>query len=157
MSDLIVMRLCSACLLGVRCRYDGKTKSNDKVLALAKVETLIPVCPEQLGGQATPRPDAEIVGGAGQDVIDNKAKVLESDGTDVTKYFVLGAQETLKLANLLGIKEAILKQRSPSCGSQRIYDGTFTKTLREGDGVTAALLKINGITVISEEDLDGKH
>lgn len=99
--------LCSACLLGVNCRYDGKTKTNDKVLALAKTETLIPVCPEQLGGQSTPRPDAEIVG----------KKVLESNGKDVTSEFQKGAKEVLKIAKLLNIEKAILKQRSPSCGS----------------------------------------
>lgn len=147
------MRLCSACLLGFRCRYDSGTKSNEKVLAIAKEETLIPFCPEQLGGQGTPRPDAEIVGGTGLDVLEGKAKVLERDGTDVTANFILGAQESLKLANLLNIREVILKQRSPSCGNSQIYDSTSTKTLMAGDGVTAAILKNNGVRVISEEEL----
>ncbi|MFH0949217.1 MAG: DUF523 domain-containing protein [Candidatus Aenigmatarchaeota archaeon] len=147
------MKLCSACLLGIRCRYDEKIKPNEKVLDLTKNEVLIPICPEQLGGLPTPRADAEIKGGDGLDVLDGKAKVVEPDGNDVTEYFVKGAKEVLKLAKLYDIKEAILKQRSPSCGSGQMYDGTFSKSLIEGDGVTSALLKRNGIKVISEEDL----
>lgn len=147
------MKLCSACLLGVRCRYDGKSMPNERVLLLSNDEILIPICPEQLGGQSTPRDDAEIVGGDGYDVLNNKARVVESNGRDVTQYFVSGAEEVLRLAELFGIKEVILKQRSPSCGTGQIYDGTFSKKLIEGDGVTAALLKRNGLEVISEEDL----
>lgn len=147
------MKLCSACLLGVKCRYDGKSKPNEKVLALSKKEVLIPICPEQFGGQPTPRPDAEIKGGDGLDVLNNKVKVVESNGTNVTHNFVDGAEEVLKLAKLFDVNEAILKQRSPSCGSGQIYDGTFSKNLIKGDGVTTALLKKNGINVISEEEL----
>ncbi|OIN90146.1 DUF523 domain-containing protein [Candidatus Berkelbacteria bacterium CG_4_9_14_0_2_um_filter_42_30] len=137
------VKLCSACLLGINCRYDGKIKSNKKVLALAKKEILIPVCPEQLGGQATPRPDAEIVGN----------KVLEPDGTDITKEFKKGAREVLKIAKLFGVKEAILKQRSPSCGSGQIYDGSFSHKIIKGDGITTWLLKKHDIKIISEEEL----
>ncbi len=147
------MKLCSACLLGIKCRYDGKSKLNEKVMALAKREVLIPVCPEQFGGQSTPRPDAEISRGDGADVLDNKAEVIESNGVNVTPNFMNGAEEVLKLAKLFNIDEAILKQRSPSCGSGQIYDGTFSKTLKKGDGVTTALLKRNGVRVISEEEL----
>jgi uncharacterized protein YbbK (DUF523 family) len=147
------MRLCSACLLGVKCRYDGRSKPNDKVIVISKKEVLIPICPEQLGGQATPRTDAETVGGDGSAVLDGKAKVMESDCTDVTDAFIRGAEETLRIAKLFGAKSAILKQRSPSCGSGQVYDGKFSKTLVKGDGVTAALLKRNGINVISEEEL----
>ena len=147
------MKLCSACLLGIKCRYDGKIFSNKKVLSLSKKEILIPICPEQFGGQATPRPNAEIIGGDGYDILNNKAKVIEPNGNDVTKYFIEGAQEVLKIAKLYDIKEAILKQRSPSCGSSQIYDGTFSKKLINGNGVTTALLKNNGLKVISEEDL----
>lgn len=138
------MKLCSACLLGIACRYDGLSKPNEKVLALAKTETLIPVCPEQLGGQPTPRPGSEIT---------RFGTVVEESGNDVTREFSKGALETLKIAKLYGIKEAIMKQRSPSCGSGQVYDGTFSKTLVKGDGIAAALLKKNGIKVISEEDL----
>ena len=100
------MKLCSACLLGINCRYNGERKPNKKVIDLAMKETLIPVCPEQLGGLATPRPPAEIKDDC----------VVNSKGTDVTKEFKQGAEEVLKIAKLFSIKEAILKLRSPSCG-----------------------------------------
>ncbi|MDD3284928.1 MAG: DUF523 domain-containing protein [Patescibacteria group bacterium] len=147
------MKICSACLLGIKCRYDGKDNTNEKVLKLSKKEILIPICPEQLGGQSTPREDAEIYSGDGFDVLKNNAKVLESNGNDVTRNFVNGAEEVLKIAKLFNINEAILKQKSPSCGCGKIYDGTFSKNLIKGDGVTCALLKENGINVISEDDL----
>lgn len=146
------IKLCSACLLGVNCRYNGISKPNKKIIALSKKEMLIPICPEQLGGQPTPRPNAEIQGGDGLDVLDKNAKVVEPNGNDVTPNFINGAEEVLKLAKLFNINEAILKQRSPSCGSGQIYDGTFQKKIVKGDGVTAALLKRNGVKVISEED-----
>lgn len=137
------MKLVSACLLGIKCRYDGKSKPDSKVLELAKIETLIPVCPEQLGGLATPRVSAEQMNG----------KVIAKDGTDMTEGFKRGAEEVLKLAKIYNCKTAILKQRSPSCGSGQIYDGTFSGTVIEGDGVTTKLLKENGIEVVSEEEL----
>jgi len=137
------MKLCSACLLGIRCRYDGKHNLNEKVVELAKREKLIPVCPERLGGLPTPREPAEIQGN----------RVVTYSGKDVTEYFERGAKKVLKIAKLLGIKEAILKQKSPSCGSGKIYDGTFSGTIIKGDGITARLLKKNGVRVISEEEL----
>ena len=136
------MKLCSACLLGINCRYDGRSKPNQKVLALASKETLIPVCPEQLGGLSTPREPAEQRG----------KKVVTKTGKDVTYNFLSGAEQVLGLAKILGIKEALLKQKSPSCGCGKIYDGTFSDKLIEGDGITTALLKKNGIEVLSEED-----
>ncbi|MEM1589322.1 MAG: DUF523 domain-containing protein [Candidatus Bathyarchaeia archaeon] len=137
------MKLCSACLLGVKCRYNGKSAFNKRVVALLKSEVLIPVCPEQLGGLPTPREPAEIVG----------SKVITRSGTDVTQNFVRGAEETLKIAKLFNIKEAILKQGSPSCGFGRIYNGTFSGKTIKGEGITAALLRKNGIKIITEEDL----
>lgn len=137
------MKLCSACLLGINCRYDGKSKPIQKVLDLAKKEILIPVCPEQLGGLPTPREPAEQKGD----------RIITKSGRNVTDDFNRGAEQVLKLARLFDLKKAILKQKSPSCGCGKIYDGTFSDTLIEGDGVTAALLKKNGIKVISEEDL----
>ena len=104
---------------------------------------MIPVCPEQLGGLPTLREPAEQKG----------KKVITKSGKDVTKFFVNGAKQVLKLAKLFGIREAILKQRSQSCGCGQVYDGTFTGTLIKGDGITTSLLKKNGIKVISEEDL----
>jgi uncharacterized protein YbbK (DUF523 family) len=150
-------KLCSACLLGINCKFDGHSKTYGRVIELTKNEVLIPVCPELYGGQATPRPDAEIVGGTGEDVLDGKAKVLDKNGNDITLQFTRGAEEVLKIANIYSITEAILKQRSPSCGSGEISDGTFSRSHRKGDGVTTALLKRNGIKVISEEDLKTKE
>ena len=147
------MKLCSACLLGIKCRYDGKSKPNAKVLALAKKEILISVCPEQLGGQQTPRPNSEIENGDGNGVLINKSKVIEHDGTNVSREFIKGAEETLKIAKLNNCNEAIMKSKSPSCGCGEVYDGTFFKNLITGDGVTTALLKNNGIKVITENDL----
>jgi uncharacterized protein YbbK (DUF523 family) len=138
------MKLVSGCLLGMKCRWDGKIKPNKKIIELSKRETLIPICPEQLGGLPTPRKPCGIFGGNAKDVLEGRAKVLSArDGKDFTKNFLRGAEESLKIAKLFGIKEAILKQGSPSCGSGRTYQ--LDKKLRnkkiEGDGVTSALLK----------------
>ncbi len=137
------MKLCSACLLGLKCRYDGKNKPNEKVINLAAKETLIPICPEQLGGFSTPRKPAEQKNG----------QVITEDGDDVTINFESGAKQVLALAKLYDIRSAILKQRSPSCGCGQIYDGTFSKTIIEGDGITTKLLKENGIEVLTEDDI----
>ena len=147
------MKLCSACLLGIRCRYDSKSKPDKKVLELLKTETLFPVCPEQLGGLPTPRIPQEIQGCSGEKVLANKCKVKNKSGDDVTEQFIKGAEETLKIARLFNITEAIFKQKSPSCGCGTIYDGTFSNNLMQGDGVTTALLKKNNIKVISEKDI----
>lgn len=146
------MKLCSACLLGVECRYDGRSKANQKVIELAKKEKMIPVCPEQLGGLPTPREQAEIKGD-GSGVLARKAKVITKSGKEITEKFIFGAREVLKIAKLFDIREAVLKQRSPSCGCGQIYDGTFSGKIINGDGVTAALLKKNGIKVMSEEEI----
>ena len=137
------MKLCSACLLGIRCRFDGQSKPDPKVMALARKEVLIPVCPEQLGGLPTPRNPAEQRGG----------KVITQIEDDVTEQYRKGAEDVLAIAYILGIKEAAFKQRSPACGVGKIYDGTFSERIVKGDGVTTALLKKNKISVISEEDL----
>jgi uncharacterized protein YbbK (DUF523 family) len=130
-------------LLGVKCRYDGKGKLNRKVVELAEKEVLIPVCPEQLGGLSTPRELSERRGN----------RVLTKSGKDVTENFQRGAKEVLRLAKLFDIREAIFKQNSPSCGCGKIYDGTFSGKIVKDDGVTTALLKRNGIKVVSEENL----
>lgn len=145
--------LCSACLLGVNCQYNGKNKLNKKLITLLKKEILIPVCPEQLGGLATPRPAAEIKGGDGYDVLSGKAKVARKNGKNVTKNFIFGAREASKIARFYQVKKAILKQNSPSCGCGLTYDGSFTGKKIKGDGVTTALLKKNRIKVISEDIL----
>ena len=136
--------LVSACLLGCPCRYDGKSKPNGAVLALMDKHTLIPVCPEQMGGLATPRPPAECREGG----------VFTESGTDVTAQYRRGAGDALRLAKLYGCTHAILKERSPSCGSGSIYDGSFSRNLIPGEGVTAALLKENGITVLGESEVE---
>ena len=137
------IKICSACLLGVECRYDGKGKINDRVIELAKKEILIPVCPEQLGGLPTPREPAEQKG----------EKVFTKSGKDVTKNFKRGAEQVLELVKLFNIEKVILKQKSPSCGCGQIYDGTFSGNIIKGDGVTVKLLKENKIKVITEQDL----
>ncbi len=137
------MILVSACLLGINCKYNGKNNANKKIIRLSERETLIPVCPEQLGGLPTPRIPSEIRGG----------RVINKEGLDVTDYLERGAKEALAIARIFGISEAILKQRSPSCGSGQIYDGTFSGIVTAGDGITAALLKKNGIKVTSEEEI----
>lgn len=137
------MKICSACLLGIKCRYNAKEKKNKKVVDLSRKEVLIPVCPEQLGGLSTPRKPAEQKG----------KKVFTKSGKDVSENFIRGAKQVLKIAMLCGAKEAILKQRSPSCGCGQIYDGSFSGKIVKGDGVTTSLLKKNGIKVITEEDL----
>jgi uncharacterized protein YbbK (DUF523 family) len=148
------MKLISACLLGIKCVWSGDDKyKNERAIELSKIETLIPVCPEQLGGLSTPRAPQEIVGGTGDDVLDKKCKVINKNGEDVTRQFIKGAEETLKIACQLNIKEFIAKSASPSCGCGQIYDGTFSCKLIDGDGVTTALLRRNGIKIISEEDL----
>jgi len=148
------MKLISACLLGVRCAWNGDARyKNSRAVQLSNLETLVPVCPEQLGGLPTPRSPQEIQGGTGDEVLDGKCKVVNKDGQDVTREFVNGAQETLKIARQLGISEFIARFGSPSCGCARIYDGSFSGKLVDGDGVTIALLKRNGLKIIPEEDL----
>ena len=147
------MKLVSACLLGIKSTWDGKSKKDEKIIELSKKEILIPVCPEQLGGLPTPRIPQEIQGCSGEKVLDGKCKVKNKTGKDVTKQFIKGAKETLKIAKLFKVKEFIGKSKSPSCGCGEIYDGSFSGKLIKGDGVTTALLKRNGIRVITEKDL----
>lgn len=137
--------LISACLLGVNCKYNGKNNEVENLIEQMENVTLIPVCPEQLGGLTTPRPPAELNG---------EASVFNNEGIDVTGQFIFGAEETLKIAKLYHCEYAILKERSPSCGSNQIYDGSFQGKVKEGEGVTAALLKQNSITVYSEENFE---
>lgn len=112
------------------------------------------ICPEELGGLSTPRAPSEITGGSGEDVLGGEATVLTKDGSNLTSQLVKGAHEVLRIAESVGAGRAILRLRSPSCGKGWIYDGTFTGTLREGNGVTAALLLRSGFEVFTEEDLE---
>lgn len=135
--------LISACLLGVSCRYDGAQRENAAAICLAEKYHLIPFCPEQAGGLATPRSPAELCGGI----------VMTRDGADVTDAYRRGAEEALRLAELFHCAVAVLKERSPSCGSGEIHDGTFSGGLTTGDGMTAALLKAHGIRVLGESEI----
>lgn len=148
------MIIVSACLCGINTRYDGKSSFNDKVAKLLKEGKAVLVCPEQLGGLSTPRPPHEIQNGTGADVLDGKAKVLGNDGKDSSSEFIKGAEEVLKIAKEIEAKTAILKAKSPSCGFGKIYDGTFSGAKRDGNGITAELLKRNGIKVYTEEDIE---
>ena len=136
--------LISGCLLGLKCRYDAKEKKLPEIEKLIEIYNLIPVCPEQLGGLPTPRIPAERVNN----------KVVNQAGVDVTKEYQLGAEEALKIAKLYNCKKAILKEKSPSCGCGKIYDGTFSKNLIVGNGVTADLLLKNGIEIFGESKID---
>lgn len=136
--------LISGCLLGLKCRYDGKEKKLPEIEKLIESYNLIPVCPEQLGGLPTPRIPAERV----------KDRVITQVGVDVTKEYQIGAEEALKIAKLYNCKKAILKEKSPSCGCGKIYDGTFSRNLIVGNGVTADLLLKNEIEVFGESEID---
>ena len=136
--------LVSACLLGICCRYDGRGNPKEWIQKLAGTEQLIPVCPEQLGGLPTPRPPVEW----------QEGKALNCEGGDCTEAFLRGAQEALKLARLTGCELAILKARSPSCGSREIYDGTFSGRRIQGQGAAARLLSANGIRVFDETEAE---
>ncbi len=136
--------LISACLVGDKVKYDGHSNYNEKVKLLLEKYELVPFCPEVEGGLTTPRKPSERV----------KDRVKMNDGRDVTKQFEKGAELALNICLYLGIKIAILKEGSPSCGSNEIYDGTFSKKKIKGQGVTAELLRRKGIRVISEEEID---
>ena len=136
--------LVSACLLGINCRYDGTGKLDERLHTLKEKHHLIPICPEIFGGMKTPRDPAEII-------LD---KVINKVGEDVTEYYRKGAEEVLKLAKFYDCKLAILKERSPSCGYGKIYDGTFSGNIVDGNGVTAELLIENGVTVIGESQIE---
>lgn len=144
------MVLVSACLVGLRTRFDGGSKAHPEVLSLLKEGRVIPVCPEQLGGLPTPRPKAEINDGDGLDVLEGRARVVTEDGKDVTEAFIKGARECLKIVQMAGIKKAILKERSPSCG---VYWIVRSGSHQKGTGVMAALLKKNNVRCISSDSL----
>ena len=131
--------LVSACLIGLNCKYNGKNNYNEKIDIFLRDYDVIPICPEIMGGLMTPRKPSEI----------KNNRVITIDGKDITNNFIKGANEVLYLAKKYNIKKALLKSKSPSCGYNGIYDGTFTDTLINKNGVTAELLKKNGIEIIS--------
>lgn len=138
--------LVSACLVGNNCKYNGKNNKNEKIIEFLKDKEVILVCPEVMGGLSTPRLKSEIL------VNNETLKVINEEGNDVTNNFTVGAQIALKRAIANNVKLAILKEKSPSCGVKRIYNGNFDGTLVDGSGVFARLLKESGIEVLTEED-----
>ncbi|MDT8272289.1 MAG: DUF523 domain-containing protein [Desulfomonilia bacterium] len=136
----------SACLLGIACRYDGQSKHCPEITQIPGIIP-IPVCPEQMGGLPTPRNPAFFVGGDGAAIVSGHAQVVDCEGRDVTECFLKGAQATLKVAELLGITRAILKERSPSCGTRLV---TVEGTLVDGMGVTSYLLREQGMSLMNE-------
>ena len=133
----------SACMAGVNCKYDGGNNNNSKIIKLLKAEKIVLICPEELGGMSTPRIPSEIV----------NDKVIAKNGVDVTYEFNKGALEALKIAKSVNADTAILQQRSPSCASKMIYDGTFTGKLVKGQGITTKLFEENGIKVLTIDDI----
>ncbi|MDC4338980.1 DUF523 domain-containing protein [Acinetobacter baumannii] len=148
------MLLISACLIGEPVRYDGRSCLHTKLKQLFLNKKAHALCPELLGGFTTPRLPAEIVGGTGQDVLDGKAKILDSSGLDVTELYLKGAYRTLDIARQIQATCVVLKENSPSCGSQRIYNGTFQGEKITGVGITTALLQRHGFEVISENEIE---
>lgn len=134
----------SACLLGHNTKYNGKNNYNEKTKILSEYFEFIVICPESEGGLPTPRDPSEIVG----------SKVLSCNGTDVTYNYNKGAQIALEKALNAKAKYALLKSKSPSCGKNKVYDGTFTGTLIDGNGITASLLMKNNIEVYTEDEID---
>jgi len=140
----------SACLTGALCRYDGGHRLDERVLRLLMEDELVQLCPEQMGGLTTPRQPSEIIGGDGDDVLDGRARVIDTEGRDVTGQFLKGATEFLRIAKRSKIKKVIMKEKSPSCGVHRIYRNGI---LVSGKGVLTALLLREGIEVVSNEEI----
>ena len=135
----------SACLLGEFCRYDAKSKPCEQVGKLKKDYELIAICPECMGGLPTPRPPAEV---------QKDGRVINREGRDVTAYYRAGAEAVLQIAKEQNCSLALLKEKSPACGKGKIYDGSFTKTLKNGNGVCAELLLQNGVSVFGESEIE---
>ena len=145
--------LVSSCLIGINSQWDSGEKRNEKLIGLVKSGSAVFMCPEQAGGMPTPREPSEIeYGKTAKDILVGAGRVLTKSGRDVTKEFVDGAKQVLALCKELGITTAVLKEKSPSCGSIKTYDGTFTGTKISGKGITAELLTQHGIQVYSEEN-----
>ncbi len=147
--------LVSACLLGQPVRYDGRASGHPDLLQRWQAEgRVVPLCPEVVGGLPTPRPPAEIPGGQGGEVLDGAARVVTVGGEDVSAAFLAGARQALALVRQHGIRVAVLKAGSPSCGNRLTYDGSFSGLKVPGEGVTTALLRREGVLVFSELELE---
>ena len=132
----------SSCLLGINCKYNGKSNINEDIIKLKGQFELVPICPEVLGGLGTPRTPAEII----------NDKVINKDGIDVTKNYFDGAKKALEILKQNNIKIVILKSKSPSCGNGEIYDGTFSHNLRAGNGIAAKMFLENNIEIYNENN-----
>ncbi len=148
--------LVSRCLLGEPVRFDGAAKPlSHPLLERWRAEgRLVPACPELLGGLGVPRPAAEIVGGAAEDVLRGRARVLTADGADVTATFLRGARKARQLAEAHGCRFALLKENSPSCGVHRVHDGSFSGQRMAGEGIASALLRAAGLRVFAEHEVE---
>ena len=144
------MIIVSGCLVGINCKYSGGNNFDERVWNLVKDGKAIPVCPEQLGGLRTPRNPAEI------QMVGREKKVITNNGEDVTEEYTRGANEVLALAKKLEVDTVIFQPRSPSCGKDKIYDGSYSKTLTNGNGITADLLIKNGIKVYEPDEYFSK-
>jgi len=147
------MILVSACLAGVKCRYDGRAKTDPAVRLLVAEKKAMPFCPDLLGGRRVPRNSVEIVGGTGADVLAGRARVKDKEGNDVTEETLAGVKEFIKTLHALNAEAVILKTKSPVCGFGEIYDGTFTGTLIEGNGVLGAALAMENIVIYTEYNI----
>jgi uncharacterized protein YbbK (DUF523 family) len=145
--------LVSSCLLGIYSKYDGGSNVQELLAKYIKRGKYLPVCPEQLGGLATPRQPVEIAGGCGADVLAGLCSAITKAGDNVSMPFIRGAQEVAAIARTFPVTAAIFKERSPSCGVNLIYDGSFNHITKAGQGVTAALLKQLNIPLYSEADI----
>lgn len=149
--------LASACLLGEKVRFDGQVMkiTDERIFKWAKEKRFVPICPETMAGLLVPRVPCEIEPGkTALDVLEGKAKIIGQDGRDYTDDYLFGAQASVNLAKRNQVRLAILKQRSPSCGTRQIYDGHFTSNLVDGTGITALLLQRAGVRVFDETQLD---
>ena len=146
--------LISSCLAGIACTHAAEAKTRPWAVKLLAEDRAVCVCPEVAGGLPVPRPEAEISGGSGTDVLDGAARVLDVNGRDVTESYLRGADAAVLAASRSGATLAVLKARSPSCGCSEIYDGTFSGSLVNGEGVTVAALRRAGVEVASDEDVE---
>ena len=155
MAEHLQKILISACLLGEPVRYDGRSKKIENTIVAQWREEgrLVVACPEVIGGLPVPRPAAEITGATAAEVLDGHGTVMTQAHDDVTNFFLRGAEHALALCQQHGISVAILKENSPSCGSSKIHDGSFSNSLLAGEGITTALLRRHGIDVYSEHDI----
>jgi uncharacterized protein YbbK (DUF523 family) len=142
------MIVVSACLLGFNCRYDGESRPDEELLSSTLRKLFVPICPEQIGGLPTPRAPSEISDGDGLDVLEGRSRIIDISGRDVTNCFLRGANEAMRLVELLEISTAIMKEKSPSCGVCHIKKNGSTV---RGSGVTSALFAKKGIRVIPSD------